>query len=479
MMSRRVQYGITPLSLGMFVFCLAAVVCGAAEGQPADLYPMCEHGQWGFIDGGGKVVVPPQFAEVRTIQRQNTFSEGLSPAAAVKDGKKVWGFIDGAGKFVVEPRFSGAGSFSAGRAPVSTEKRLGGDVWGLIDRQGSQVMEPCCPEPPVFSDGLALMPKKYRPFGVLPHGGFTYGYVDEKGNWVIKADYAEARPFHAGLAIVRQNTFSDRSADQPGEFSGREYLVIDRSGKTVKKLNYALVEQTKGDLVAFCAELGSLWGYLDAKGEVAIAPRFKEAGFFENGYAPCSDANGLWGVVDVKGVWVVAPRYGQVGGLPPVYDAKCPTPVWNPKMSAPGRDQLYRDLFGPERMLRLKSRSNVAAEWGYMDASGKLVKAFEYTTAGHYANGLAVAGKLDAAGEERFGYVKPNGEWLVPPRFIFAGPFNGRLAEVILSVDGSGARGGIAATIGCVDQSGTVVWQGKTILSSGGLWASPWVPDKG
>lgn len=52
----------------------------------------------------------------------------------------------------------------------------------------------------------------------------------------------------------------------------------------------------------------ALWGYIDTKGNVAIAPRFSDATPFSHGLAAVRD-NDLWGYIDTKGQWVIPARY--------------------------------------------------------------------------------------------------------------------------------------------------------------------------
>lgn len=80
---------------------------------------------WGFIDGNGKLVVPPQF------ERVGSFHHGL---AAVR-WKGKWGYIDGKGRMAVPPRYDSVGDFvEAGLAVVTLDGQR-----QLIDRGGKAV----------------------------------------------------------------------------------------------------------------------------------------------------------------------------------------------------------------------------------------------------------------------------------------------------------------------------------------------------
>ena len=92
------------------------------EGQARALFPIEQHGKWGYIDRLGNIAIQPKFEAV------DGFSEGL--AAVELNGK--WGFIDDKGNEVIEPRFSGAHEFSEGLARI----QVGGDKYGMYGKWG-------------------------------------------------------------------------------------------------------------------------------------------------------------------------------------------------------------------------------------------------------------------------------------------------------------------------------------------------------
>jgi hypothetical protein len=85
----------------------------------------------GFVDIGGRMVIPATYEEVRD------FSEGL---AAAKSGGK-WGFIDKSGQFVVHAQYDNALAFSGGLARVYIEIKNGFQT-SLIDKSGKLVWGP-------------------------------------------------------------------------------------------------------------------------------------------------------------------------------------------------------------------------------------------------------------------------------------------------------------------------------------------------
>jgi hypothetical protein len=58
------------------------------------------------------------------------------------------------------------------------------------------------------------------------------------------------------------------------------------------------------------ARSGKLWGFIDSRGTVAIAPRYAKSSDFHSGLARERDqVTGLWGYIDTRGSWVVKAVY--------------------------------------------------------------------------------------------------------------------------------------------------------------------------
>lgn len=148
---------------------LVVVVAASAADQAADvLFPIREGRQFGFINRGGSVMIPPQYDSV------NDFREGL---ARVYLGSQA-GYIDTRGKLVIPAKWSTAGDFEQGRALVSSEGK-----YSIIDKQGKVVAEIPYRVLGEFHGGLAVV-QRARATGAdgkaIPS---AYGYIDRSGKW--------------------------------------------------------------------------------------------------------------------------------------------------------------------------------------------------------------------------------------------------------------------------------------------------------
>ena len=113
-----------------------------------------EKKRWGYIDAGGKIIIPARFREALP------FSEGLAAVDIPTEGnnKGLWGFIDKTGKTVIPPTYSAAPSrFGNGLCAVKVfneEFRYG--AYYYIDRTGEQKSGPYTVATP-FTDGYAMV----------------------------------------------------------------------------------------------------------------------------------------------------------------------------------------------------------------------------------------------------------------------------------------------------------------------------------
>ncbi len=183
---------------------------------------MAKEWKWGYITPAGEIAIQPAF------DGASGFYEGL---AAVKvDWAR--GYIDHSCEFVIPPQFEAADNFNDGYAIV----KIDGE-WRLIDRKV------------IIQEGETLPPESAPNFeiGYNPnyelHDGLVrfvenekFGYKDQDGNVVIKAQYFEATDFSEGLACVKK-------------------------GKS------------------------SAWGYIDTTGKMVIPASFKQAQPFHEGLA--------------------------------------------------------------------------------------------------------------------------------------------------------------------------------------------------
>ncbi|MGE5396070.1 MAG: WG repeat-containing protein [Chitinophagales bacterium] len=177
-------------------------------------------GKYGFINSGGKVAIPAVYQSV------HSFSEGF--AGVLVDEK--WGFIDKSGKLVIPARYDMVYQFKGGLAPVFVanptdpmNKYSGAGKWGFIDKAGKTVIKPkfaAVYASGEFSEGLAAVNfgdsnKKHSFMGLMGEDSEKqWGYINIKGETVLRPQYSRAGDFNGGLASVSidgKNGYIDRT----------------------------------------------------------------------------------------------------------------------------------------------------------------------------------------------------------------------------------------------------------------------------
>jgi hypothetical protein len=147
-------------------------ICGLSK--------VAKDGKVGYVNKKGVEVIKAQYDDGLT------FSEGYS--AVKKEGK--WSYVDSTGKFITEAIFDDAHNFSNGLAAVAKN-----ELFGYINTTGELVITYQFSNASIFSEDLA---SAANPLGL-------WGFIDKKGNWVIKPVYTFANSFTNGEARVMKD----------------------------------------------------------------------------------------------------------------------------------------------------------------------------------------------------------------------------------------------------------------------------------
>ena len=167
-------------------------------------------------------------------------------------------------------QFGAAGEFHDGLAAVKLSGAEGGK-WGYVDRTGTLAIPARFTMAGRFNDGMAAAK-------VQSSDGELWGFIDKSGSFVIPPRFSEATVLADGLAPVR--------------------LVAATPGPA---LTTALLPDSYPR---------NAWGFVDARGALAIAPRFQQAGPFSQGLAAVCSGN-KWGYIDKLGHWVIPPQFDE------------------------------------------------------------------------------------------------------------------------------------------------------------------------
>ena len=191
----KLKINILRLSLILLVI-IAIISCNEKKRFDGYLYPIRENGLYGFIDSVGNKIIEPEFLWVSTFHNGlamavvDTIYHVVPDSMAYEVGERdsiinvyrmyaKYGYIDKSGDFVIEPRFI---------SYVNMNEI--GDVTNDMDDCSN-----------------ALYRNSFRNKRAMFYDTTTWknGYIDTKGDIVIKPKYYYSEPFSQGKAVVRDN----------------------------------------------------------------------------------------------------------------------------------------------------------------------------------------------------------------------------------------------------------------------------------
>ena len=311
------------------------------------------NGKYGLEDGNGKELTPPKYDYI------DGFSHGL---ARVKL-EDLYGFIDKKGTEIVKPKYTSVDDFQAnGLARVYLDGK-----YGLIDKQGKEVfslglyssftpylncivvekeidkvtyyglLDMTGKELTTFeysqmhSINLTQDPIIFR-CGLTKENKERYGLVDSKGKPIVPiGTYAGINYFYQGLCKVYNDNYDYGFIDTTGkevvpigkylrirgdfemglplatERESNRVIHIDKEGNPFEtyKINGPFCD-------GFAAvERDGKYGFINAKGELAISLEYDYAWDFSEGLAAV-ELNDKMGSIDVEGKEVIPLKYNHV-----------------------------------------------------------------------------------------------------------------------------------------------------------------------
>jgi hypothetical protein len=324
----------------------------------------------------------------------------------------------------------------------------------------------------------------------------AYGYLNDKGEYVIQPKFWNAADFSDGLASVCLHPGSRNSFDQ-------KYAFIDHHGKIAFNRTFYAAHQfhaghaqvaltstslpqvidTKGDLLPdqyrnlqpFCDGLaavelidaakmtgrGYLMGYLNTNLEMAIPAKFDVAGDFRDARAIVGITVGKidrkYGVIDKAGKYLIQPKYSDLREISPDKYAFRDNREYG-IVDTSGEELARMKLAdmgsfheGMARIAVPKSADDRRGNWlkGFMDDAGKIVVKPIYDDVSDFSEGLAAVKKND-----EWGYIDKTGAIVIDRQFSGAYAFSEGLAAVNTSVTKNPMFEG---TFGFIDKTGKLI----------------------
>jgi len=372
----------------------------------------------GYMDKSGKIVIdlrkglkdesenkqytPTNYGTNKTFLQLTSFVEGLA-GFCMHDSSDIYkdnrcGFIDKTGNIVVAPSYNYILPFSEGLAAVDLSTG-NSHSWGFIDATGASVIKGEYEQAGNFHDGLAIVQNKDGKFG----------YIDKTGKAAVEFKYENVSDFSGGLAIVQD---------------GKNFSIIDKTGKEIKKLEGATVYPGK-----------VTYGYnLDARDKnrydwiMAGHERFLTP--FRDGLVQIERADKSTAYIGTDGevrISLNAPFLEFSGQSSEGFVAVRYT---NAEIES------LKSKVGADRVSEMRDCS-------FLDADGKSKTTF-YGDIAPFSEGFAGVLKhvKDAnTDDDRWSFINTSFETAIPPAFVKVSAFEGGLAWVRVAPDSSGFEG--------------------------------------
>ncbi len=199
-----------------------------------------------------------------------------------------------------------------------------------------------------------------------------FGYVDEKGRFVIEPQYEKAFPFQNGVARVKQ---------------GDEWILINGKGKRLTRSGYQDISDFRNGVALVSRKEtarrgGALYGLVNEKGQEVVKPEYPHFtpdpnhALFIVGKEDADKAGGgkiAFGILDNEGEVVVPVQFAAVREHQfKIFAVKTETGKWQAYNATGGRvfDGTYTDIKDFDEELATVKKEG---RWGIMHSSGKEV----------------------------------------------------------------------------------------------------------
>ena len=236
--------------------------------------------------------------------------------------------------------------------------------------------------------------------------GVLWGYINNKGELIIKPQYSQAFDFQDnGLAIVQINNLygiinefgkyvlepkyefiSQFSEGRSQVIDSKGFKVIDEKGREITSKAYNYIGTYKDGRAVFGNSSGNgayLYGYLDREGKEVIPNRYQTASDFNHGKAVVKVKENEFRLIDRNGQTLNTYKFNLAGNL-------------------------------AEGLLAFQEKPD--SKSGYINESGNIVIKPKFTQARAFNDGRAIV-NVSEGYDNRYGLIDRNGKFIVEPKY--------------------------------------------------------------
>jgi len=273
----KLKINILRLSLILLVI-IAIISCNEKKRFDGYLYPIRENGLYGFIDSVGNKIIEPEFLWISTFHNGlamavvDTIYRVVPDSMAYEVGERdtilnvyrmyaKYGYIDRSGEFVIEPKFTSYVNMpnigfvvkdmdncsnALYRHSFRNKRAMFYDTttWknGYIDTKGDIVIKPKYYYSEPFSQGKAVVrdnvgERLYLKEWCVTASKLRCAYIDTIGNAITDFKFEKLSTFNGRCGIGSYKEVFKTSSDDNGSFTEHNY-IIDKEGNLGKDLGF-------------------------------------------------------------------------------------------------------------------------------------------------------------------------------------------------------------------------------------------------
>lgn len=231
--------------------------------------------------------------------------------------------------------------------------------------------------------------------------GNRYGYINEKGKWIVKPEYERAYPFSDEIGIIVKDDL---------------YGLVNRQGKQILALTYQSIAPFEDERAVVVTDQGM--GIIDTQGKLLTKSFYAYVDNYQDGAAIIGvgqkDGTMRYGYLNEKGEEMIAPIY------------KVANAFQDEKALVQGTDEKYHLI---DKIGKILETFDAAIAYGYND--------------NRIVFGTSIGGLL--------GYMDDKGQVVIPPMYQSASPFKEHVAIVNTSTD-------YKEEMGLIDEQGKYIY---------------------
>jgi len=387
---------------------------------------------YGYVDVDGNLVIEAKFTEAKPFYRGvaivalGGYIGLVGCVVRLQDGK--YGLIDRTGTILIEPKYRALHRFNQefddGLMTYQTE-----DGGGVITTQGEvRSYLPGCNDLFYCSEGLADVEWKNDK---LPGAPMKYGYVDSDGRIAIEPQFDYASYFSENLAAVR---------------IGRLYGYINRTGEVVIDTVYDDARPFKNRLGIVCKD--GQWGCTDENGKYIVEPRYDGLDWSKDNLLLARQSEKV-GLIDCSGKVLCSPQFDEIGQFSGEYAIVANQGLKGiiDRSGAVTIKPRFHDLDVFAENLARAAVKNDSGQllWGYINPQGEFVIPPTFSEAKSFSDGLAAVRSTDGG---KFGFISPEGKLAIDHRFDDAYSFRCGRSTIAFATEGGDKLFGIIDTTG-------------------------------